>query len=532
MNRFEELYNTNPSEAEIRYLKEEFEYGSFSESWEDYYWGAKCITAYDTDDINPKLLIAILHDAFKYGLTVESDKECFIGANKILANVYAILGDHKKIVDVLSSIINVDDNVPAWVFFDYISAQNHTSAIKDNIKNPRVFISLLHHSDTTVSHAEKRQAKIFKDFLVLAADYILRNDVDVDIDTVREAALQYGLLNTQEWAEFVNALSADKQYEDVEKTYELTETSEIESIEVKYQNLLTRINIMQEELDSKNKELENAGNSLRELSQVNSNLEERIKKYSADLAEYEITLKNKDENIISLERKLIEAEEGSANKCKLEEDISLIKKQRAELKDQIGDIKKALNISEQKLIDAKEEIQIKTDENELLKNELEEIRNVSKPFSYSVSADILARCKSFEYMTADKLANWLTRNLSDKYNWWHECVMLRLSYDQAERAKDYNDLHDFDLSALVRITVRNWGKLKRDNFLTESDWAVSDAMFEVRNNLSHNNSKPVVKESIIKDLRILSDFLGMINANSERKQVMLFIKDIAKMQIE
>ena len=107
----------------------------------------------------------------------------------------------------------------------------------------------------------------------------------------------------------------------------------------------------------------------------------------------------------------------------------------------------------------------------------------------------------------------------------------KISYSQAERAIYYQDLHDFDLAALIRITVNNWELLRNDNLLTKADENVSRKMFGVRNNLSHNNAKPVIKESIIKDLQTLSDFLGMINAKAERYQVILYINEIAKMKI-
>lgn len=540
MTRFEELYNSNPTQEELRYLKDEFEYGSFSTSWEDYYWGVKCITVYDKDDFSPSLLIEMLNNAFKYGLSPETSVDCYIGANRILAAINNVLRDYEKVVDNLGAIIKVDSNVPAWIYYDYVAAQNKTSALEENLKNPQIFLSNLGHVDKTVSHADKRQAKIFKEFLVLATDYLSNNhNVQIETDVFLKAAEGYGLVASAEWIAFEHAANCEinSPIEDTiseEKADIVTSDNTIidETLEKKYHDLLDKLASMQDELDEKNKELEAANQSLAELIEANNDLEERIKKYSSDINDYESAIKDKDEEIALLEERISVSQEGTVEKKRLEAEIANALQQRTEMKNQINKIKEALNLSEKRLTIANEEIKKKTDENQSLKQELDKVNSCSKPFSYSVSAEILARCKAFEFMTGDKLANWLYRNLSYEKNWWQDCVLLKLSNEQFFRAEEYEDLHDFDMAALIRLTVRNWRILSRGNYLTQSDRETSEKMFEVRNNLSHNKVKPVIKERIMQDLRTLSDFLSMINANTERNQVRLYIKEIAKMQID
>ncbi|WP_036611754.1 Swt1 family HEPN domain-containing protein [Oribacterium sp. P6A1] len=534
MSRFEELYNSDPSEEEIRYLREEFEFGSFSTSWDDYYWGVKCLTVYDNDNFNPDLLIGMLNSAFEYGLTIDSDKSCFIGAHKILASIYLILKDYVKTVDILSSIINLSDVVPAWVYYDYVNAQNHTAAIEENLKEPHVFLENLHHTDNTVSNSEKRKTKIFKDFLVLAVDYISTHRVyQIELAPLKAAASDYGLLQTNEWSDFEKAVLSGivPSSNEIEEELSIGKESKYDSINRSYQDLLDRLNMIQEELDEKNEELEDKNRSLSEALQLNTILEDRIKKYSVDILEYESTLKDKDTEINVLGDKLTNAIEGSNEKKRIEEELAVVRQQRAMMNDQIETIKNELSLSEKKLNDVNEELTRKANENKKLIAELSNYKNKQITFSSSVSADILAKCKAFEFITANKLADWLTRNLSYYNNWWQNFVIKKISYEQAERAIYYQDLHDFDLAALIRITVNNWELLRSDNFLTKTDETISRQMFNVRNNLSHNKAKPVIKESIIKDLQTLSDFLGMINAKAERYQVILYINEIAKMQI-
>ena len=71
-----------------------------------------------------------------------------------------------------------------------------------------------------------------------------------------------------------------------------------------------------------------------------------------------------------------------------------------------------------------------------------------------------------EYLhTAAKLLNsWLSKMLprvSD--DWWQECVISNLSYNQREIAENnqYSQLSDFDLAALLRITDKSWYAMRK-----------------------------------------------------------------------
>ena len=56
-------------------------------------------------------------------------------------------------------------------------------------------------------------------------------------------------------------------------------------------------------------------------------------------------------------------------------------------------------------------------------------------------------------------------------------------------------------------------------------------MFTVRNNLAHSNVAPLNKEAVVGDLATMSVFLGVINSNTEAKEVAKYAKEVATMEL-
>lgn len=72
---------------------------------------------------------------------------------------------------------------------------------------------------------------------------------------------------------------------------------------------------------------------------------------------------------------------------------------------------------------------------------------------------IVSRMYTYLHTSAKLLEGWLGRllpNTSDE--WWEECVMEKLSYNQRETAmnRGFTRLGDFDLAALLRIADKSW----------------------------------------------------------------------------
>ena len=571
MSGYEKLYKAGAKEVDIRKIKENFEGKSVITSWEDYYWASKCIVDYDMEDFEPKFMSAMLNNSLKYGLTYKTNKEYYLDTIKMLASIYALMGKYQLVLNCLNAVIELDSDAPDWVFHDLVSAQNRTRSIKKNLKRPGMFLSDLAHNDGNKPSTKKKQENIFKEFLAAGIVYITKNpDAIVDIESITDAAMEYGLIDSKEWKTFVAACNGNvsenikTRTEEIERAVEkpviskdaikdqTIETkvkrrplvislfpeddiadSKFSDMENRYNELVERLSSIQDELDNKNKELEAAGLTLEQLTEANCSLEASVKKNLTDMADYERELNEKKADIETLAKRLESAKKGSNERKELEVQLENAQKQKAEMVKQIEAVKQALSESEHKLKDAAEQIQRTAAENRSLKEELQKAQSGEQVFSSNQSAVIIGKWKTIEVITTQKLAKWLSRNLSRFKEWWDKCVIGVLNYAQVIRAQEghYATLQEFDLAALLRICDKNWSRLCKYNFLTESDRQTVKDMFLVRNNLAHSNVAPLNKEAVVRDLRTMSEFMSVINSNTESKEIDKYAKEVANMKL-
>ena len=93
---------------------------------------------------------------------------------------------------------------------------------------------------------------------------------------------------------------------------------------------------------------------------------------------------------------------------------------------------------------------------------------------------IVSRMNSYLHTSANVLAEWLGSLLpraSD--DWWEECVLDKLSYNQREMAieRGFTELGQFDLAALLRIADKSWYAMRNVAFLpTRERECVRDMM--------------------------------------------------------
>lgn len=93
-------------------------------------------------------------------------------------------------------------------------------------------------------------------------------------------------------------------------------------------------------------------------------------------------------------------------------------------------------------------------------------------------------------------------------DWWEECVINNLSYNQREvaRAKGYTKLEDFDLAALLRIADKSWYTMRQVAFLPSRERECIRDMMRVRNNWAHCGANLPGKDSMLQDLNTLHIF--------------------------
>lgn len=143
---------------------------------------------------------------------------------------------------------------------------------------------------------------------------------------------------------------------------------------------------------------------------------------------------------------------------------------------------------------------------------------------------IVSRMNTYLHTSATLLEEWLGRLLprtSD--NWWEECVIDKLSYNQREtaRARGFTQLGDFDLAALLRIADKSWYVMRSVAFLPTSERECIRDMMRVRNNWAHCSATLPGKDAIIADLNTLHEFFIQMQCDDELvSEVDLMIEEV------
>ena len=122
---------------------------------------------------------------------------------------------------------------------------------------------------------------------------------------------------------------------------------------------------------------------------------------------------------------------------------------------------------------------------------------------------IVSKMNSYLHTSANVLAEWLGKLLprtSD--DWWEECVIDRLSYNQRETAREHGitELEQFDLAGLLRVADKNWYNMRNVAYLPTRERECIRDMMRVRNNWAHISAMLPGKDAIIADLDTLHQF--------------------------
>lgn len=125
------------------------------------------------------------------------------------------------------------------------------------------------------------------------------------------------------------------------------------------------------------------------------------------------------------------------------------------------------------------------------------------------SNQIVSRMNKYLHIAANALVEWLNTILpktSDE--WWDECVIEKLSYNQRESAKErgIKKLEDFDLAALLRIADKSWYSISMVEQISNRERECIRDMMHVRNNWAHASAILPGKDQIISDLTTLRLF--------------------------
>ncbi len=130
---------------------------------------------------------------------------------------------------------------------------------------------------------------------------------------------------------------------------------------------------------------------------------------------------------------------------------------------------------------------------------------------------IISQMNDYLHKAAKALATWLNGMLPRSGdNWWDECVIANLSFNQREQVRIQNiqKLEDFDLAALLRITDKSWYVMRGYAYLPTTERETIRDMITVRNDWAHVSAALPGKDAIINDILILIRFFRQMNQES------------------
>lgn len=473
--------------------------------WEDYYWCSKILCADETNDFDAALIIKTLKSAIKFGLSYRANKEAYLDAIKILATLNSQLGQHEIVLNYLSSVLELDENAPDWIYHDFVSSQIHTDYMKRILRRPKMFLSDLERNDKGDKAVVARQRSIFKEFLVEAAKYVNDHpDCDVDRAALSAAADVYGLADSDGWEMFLKVCNGAPIEASIPHPIPERKVIPVTKNETPAQSRETRPLIIslfpdepvpaQEEVSALEKE---HADLLAELDKARAALEQTRK----ELEDKEASLAT-----LSQEREQLAAtaKTGAADQQRLQGEISRFSSENEVLRTKIRELEATQAA------------------------ELKKVQNNS-------TADIISHIHIYLHTTQLALVKWLNHNLpSCSSSWWDNCVIDVLSYEQRERAHEnrITTLEQFDLAALLRIMSKNWGNFRCFMFMSDADRDCLQRMFDVRNRWSHMDSTLPTKDEIKEDLYTIAEFMTQLHCSKESvKEVNEYARTVGRMSI-
>lgn len=131
---------------------------------------------------------------------------------------------------------------------------------------------------------------------------------------------------------------------------------------------------------------------------------------------------------------------------------------------------------------------------------------------------IIKKMNSLLFQATTCLASWLSEQFSSfSGDWWTECVLEKLSFNQRTIAyeKNCSKISDFDLAALLRIADKNWYALNENAFFPPKYRNCIRDMMSVRNNWAHCSSELPSRQTLINDSIIVASFLEAFSTDQK-----------------
>lgn len=139
---------------------------------------------------------------------------------------------------------------------------------------------------------------------------------------------------------------------------------------------------------------------------------------------------------------------------------------------------------------------------------------------------IVSKMNEYLYSATRELCAWLNKMLPRVgEDWWENCVLENLSFNQRHNAeeREYTKLEDLDLAALLRVADKSWYDMRSFAYLPTKDRQVVRNMIKVRNNWAHFGGAIEDKDVVLIDIDTVLDFFeSVIVTNKYTKDITAF----------
>ena len=536
MSEYERLYEEGLDDIDVDQVVRDLDEGIHS--WEDYYWGSKCLFDCETE-CDPDDIIKYINNAFRYGLSYRSKPELYSEGLKMLSVLYGQLSQYELMVNPLLSFIMMNPEAPGWVFHDLVSAQLHTNEIDRMIEHPDHFIDYINKDDQTNADAATKKKNIFLSLIEASSKRLtIRPDLVPDYAVFKDTARLFGVTGTPEWAEFSLLVTGnnDDVTVDTDKTddvsrpvFTLFPNENAAQDIIKESN--ARIAEVLEQLNAAQKESE-------QLSEDNSALQDRIKELEQEKQNSEALLRDKQEELDSIKEKAIEQ---SSNTQRLVDEISKVNNERDTIQKQYEEKehdlnlalnelanstrdKEALETQIQELEEEKDQLEKQKEEQSqiisMTKQKLEELLNQGADDELTLKSASNTVNGILNFELKDSLEQWLLAKLPLLgINWFETYAKTSLTTAQATECNNrgWRNLSDFDLAALIQVADKMFVSIKRKegiHYNREECNSIKD-LKGLRNKYAHFHFEEVTKDTLLWDLDTIVKALHVISASRD-----------------
>ncbi len=438
--------------------------------------------------------IALANLVIEKGLSYQESPNAYLAVIKYLAAVYNQTNQYERVLNDLLLLVQLqeEDQVPCWVFHNYIDAELHVErTLSRVIRNPSKFLTDLARTsaETDVDVIRVRQQNILKNLFREASFFIAAHrDIVPAADALSNAAAIYGVEESLEYVIFAKTISGenpDALYK-ADEAYREALLSKAEDAERKnvgeqsissdqfhaLQDKLTNLEAVIAQLTSANEKLE------QEKASTEKSSEEIKKQYS----QLESLLISKNDGFAEERQKLIQATQEISDQLQEKERIIVAKTQL--IKEISADMTKLKQtITEQE-------------------SQLESLSVLPPQIMVAKAMKALT-----EIMYAFTKRTYPDLNNNDN---WQKYVLAVFDYDKLED-DGLHRLEDMDVYHLLKLTAKNpnWSFVRDAKGFEHSDRDKFYNAIDVRNHYAHFHYADSVS-TFKKDLFYISELLGVI----------------------